>query len=76
MTGELETRPGGRDIRILLAHRPDVATQLATPSRVDLVVAGHTHGGRVQLPLSGRLHRVSSEAGRRSCGSELRPRWK
>jgi predicted MPP superfamily phosphohydrolase len=39
-----------RGVRILLAHRPDVA--LDRPG-VDLVVAGHTHGGQVQLPLLG-----------------------
>ncbi|HEV2812573.1 MAG TPA: metallophosphoesterase [Solirubrobacteraceae bacterium] len=44
---ELEREPG---VRILLAHRPDVA--LRRP-RVDLVVAGHTHGGQVQVPFLG-----------------------
>jgi hypothetical protein len=39
-----------RGVRILLAHRPDVA--LRQPG-VDLVVAGHTHGGQFQIPLLG-----------------------
>ncbi|HWE35553.1 MAG TPA: metallophosphoesterase [Isosphaeraceae bacterium] len=38
------------DIRILLAHRPDPVLGLARRSRVDLVVAGHTHGGQVVVP--------------------------
>ena len=49
----LEARRGADDVRILLAHRPDAAVTLGRNSRVDLVVAGHTHGGQVQLPLIG-----------------------
>jgi uncharacterized protein len=49
---ELERRPGGADVRLLLAHRPD-AVRLLRGTRVDLTLAGHTHGGQVQLPLIG-----------------------
>lgn len=51
----LETRTGSGDIRILLSHRPDAALHLARNTRVDLTVAGHTHGGQFQLPLIGPL---------------------
>lgn len=59
----LERARGERDVRILLAHRPDAVFGLAPDTRVDLTVAGHTHGGQVQVPLFGPLW-VSSEVPR------------
>jgi predicted MPP superfamily phosphohydrolase len=50
---ELEQTPGADDIRILLAHRPDPLLKLEPQSRIDLIVAGHTHGGQIVLPLLG-----------------------
>lgn len=41
------------EIRILTAHRPDVAYALDPAARVDLIVCGHTHGGQVVLPFFG-----------------------
>lgn len=41
------------ELRLVLAHRPDVVSTLAPESRTDLVVCGHTHGGQVQLPFFG-----------------------
>ncbi len=38
--------------RILLAHNPDLAEMLAQAD-IDLLLAGHTHGGQVRLPLLG-----------------------
>jgi predicted MPP superfamily phosphohydrolase len=46
----LETATGDDDVRILVAHRPDVALGLRPGSRIDLVVSGHTHGGQVVVP--------------------------
>ncbi|GMU34560.1 MAG: hypothetical protein AMXMBFR20_24320 [Planctomycetia bacterium] len=56
---ELETAPGSDDLRILLAHRPDVAFELSQDSRIDLIVAGHTHGGQVCFPFVGPLITLS-----------------
>lgn len=50
---EFETLPGDDDVRIVLAHMPEAIDGLSPDSRVDLVVAGHTHGGQVQLPWVG-----------------------
>jgi predicted MPP superfamily phosphohydrolase len=41
---------GEADVRLLLAHRPDAALTPVAGARIDLVVAGHTHGGQVQVP--------------------------
>ncbi len=50
---QLDEASGDGDIRILLAHRPDVALGLRPKSRIDLTVAGHTHGGQVVVPWLG-----------------------
>jgi predicted MPP superfamily phosphohydrolase len=63
---QLEHAPGEGDIRIALAHRPDAVRRLSPHTRVDLTVAGHTHGGQVQLPVVGPLtiaSRVPREVG-------------
>jgi uncharacterized protein len=47
---------------ILITHHPDILNQI--PERVQLILAAHTHGGQVNLPLLGRLI-VPSDYGRR-----------
>jgi predicted MPP superfamily phosphohydrolase len=46
----LDSAEGEDHIRIVLAHRPDVVLGLRPNSRIDLVVAGHTHGGQIVIP--------------------------
>jgi predicted MPP superfamily phosphohydrolase len=38
------------EVRLLVAHRPDVVLNLPPDADVDLTVAGHTHGGQVAIP--------------------------
>lgn len=46
--------PNREHTSILLAHYPVWADQIA-PHRFDLILAGHSHGGQVRLPLIGAL---------------------
>lgn len=46
----LEGAPGAAEIRILVSHLPDAVYRLRRGTRIDLLVAGHTHGGQVQVP--------------------------
>ncbi|HEV8700578.1 MAG TPA: metallophosphoesterase [Candidatus Polarisedimenticolia bacterium] len=43
-----------RDACILVAHSPEIAASLGNWD-IDLVLAGHTHGGQVRLPVIGAL---------------------
>jgi hypothetical protein len=56
---------------ILLSHNPDI---LAEPGieQADLVLAGHTHGGQIVLPLLGAAHTQSAHLRRREVAGYLR----
>jgi hypothetical protein len=56
---------------ILLSHNPDI---LAEPGieQADLVLAGHTHGGQVVLPLLGAAHTQSAHLRRKEVAGYLR----
>lgn len=41
------------ELRILVAHYPDALLGLDHRPAIDLAIAGHTHGGQVQLPFFG-----------------------
>lgn len=51
----LSRSEGPAALRIALAHYPDVLPSAAARG-IDLVLAGHTHGGQVRLPFLGALH--------------------
>jgi hypothetical protein len=53
---------------LLLTHNPDIFPMV--PSRVTLTLAGHTHGGQVQLPLIGRPI-VPSQFGQRFAAGQI-----
>jgi predicted MPP superfamily phosphohydrolase len=53
---------------IILMHNPDLFPKI--PSRVILTLAGHTHGGQVNLPLVGRL-KVPSDFGQRYAAGHI-----
>jgi predicted MPP superfamily phosphohydrolase len=52
----------GDDPVLLITHNPDIFP--GVPPRVSLTIAGHTHGGQVNLPFVGRLI-VPSKFGQR-----------
>jgi predicted MPP superfamily phosphohydrolase len=54
---------------IALTHNPDIFPK--TPTNVILTLAGHTHGGQVNLPLVGRLQ-VPSRYGQRYAAGHIR----
>jgi uncharacterized protein len=70
--GTLARVPPGASV-IVLEHHPD--TFLELPSSVKLMLAAHTHGGQVNLPIVGRLI-VPSSYGKRFAAGIVRENGK
>lgn len=58
--------------RLMLSHSPD-QLQWARRHNVNLMLAGHTHGGQGRLPLAGPLLSPSFHGSRYASGDFLRP---
>ena len=56
---------------ILLSHNPDILLD-AHIAQVDLVLAGHTHGGQIVLPILGAVHTQSEFLRRHEVSGYLR----
>jgi predicted MPP superfamily phosphohydrolase len=55
----------GDEPRIVFSHNPDFIEEFAIKRKhIDLMIAGHTHGGQIRFPLIGAPH-ISSEYGQR-----------
>ena len=73
-TGRHDIRAALADVKddrapvILLTHNPDVFPKV--PDRVAITLAGHTHGGQVQLPIVGRPI-VPSQFGQRYAAGHI-----
>lgn len=58
--------PADRFPTVVLSHNPDGIARLATDLRVDLVLAGHTHGGQIVIPGYGAPFTMARTCGPRS----------
>ncbi len=63
---------GARPLRILLSHSPDQISW-AKEREFDLMLAGHTHGGQIRLPLWGPLVAPSKYGTKYASGTFFEP---
>lgn len=66
--GSLKQTGDGGEPAIIITHNPDIFPSV--PPRVSLTLAGHTHGGQVDLPFVGRLI-VPSRYGQRYAAGHI-----
>ena len=64
----LPTTRAGAELTIVLGHRPDFSLGLEDAGPTTLMLAGHTHGGQVQLPGIGPLITFSNVSRDRAHG--------
>ncbi|AZN40692.1 metallophosphoesterase [Paenibacillus albus] len=57
-----EPEDGSELCTIVLAHAPILATRMPADAAVDLMLAGHTHGGQIALPFYGPVLRRKSDS--------------
>lgn len=43
--------------KIILTHEPDIASEIIKASKVNLILAGHSHNGQVRLPFIGAIYK-------------------
>lgn len=60
LISELSEEISNSDFKILMTHHPDLILHVQNPKRIDLVLAGHTHGGQVCLPFTGPIITLSN----------------
>jgi predicted MPP superfamily phosphohydrolase len=68
---DLSPCPGGA-FRLCLSHTPD-RIAWARKNRIDLMLAGHVHGGQIRVPLIGSLFVPSRYSRRYDCGTFFEP---
>ena len=42
--------------KIILVHEPDISGEIASDYSVNLILAGHSHGGQIRLPIIGPIY--------------------
>ncbi|REE94244.1 putative MPP superfamily phosphohydrolase [Paenibacillus taihuensis] len=57
-----EPEDGNELCTIVLAHAPILATRLPDDAAIDLILAGHTHGGQIALPFMGPVLRRETDS--------------
>lgn len=68
----LAPEPAEHGLRLLLSHSPD-QINWARRHAFDVMLAGHTHGGQIRLPLLGALLAPSRYGTRYACGTFNEP---